>query len=43
MVLYENEGIIVEPAGGLSIAGLDNIDKKAIEGKTVVYSIWREQ
>ena len=27
LTLYENEGIIVEPAGGLSILGLDNIDK----------------
>ena len=34
--LYENEGIIVEPAGGLAIAGLDKIDKKELEGKTVV-------
>ena len=36
LTLYENEGIIIEPAGGLSIVGLDSIDRKYIEGKTVV-------
>lgn len=33
--LYQNEGIIAEPAGALSIAALDDIAKK-IKGKTVV-------
>ena len=33
--LYQNEGIIAEPAGALSIASLDSI-KNEIKGKTVV-------
>ena len=33
--LYQNEGIVTEPAGALSIAALDNLAGK-IEGKTVV-------
>ena len=33
--IYQNEGIILEPAGCLSISGLDNI-KKEIVGKNVV-------
>lgn len=33
--LYQNEGIIVEPAGALSVAGLKHISDK-IENKTVV-------
>jgi len=34
--LYENEGIIVEPAGCLSITGLDKLERREIEGKTIV-------
>jgi threonine dehydratase len=33
--LYQNEGVIVEPAGALSIAGLDSV-KDEIQGKKVV-------
>jgi len=33
--LYQNEGIIVEPAGALSVSGLDHIQSK-IKGKIVV-------
>lgn len=33
--IYQNEGIILEPAGCLSVSGLDNI-KKEIVGKNVV-------
>lgn len=33
--LYQNEGIIAEPAGALAVAALDQIKKK-IKGKTVV-------
>ncbi len=33
--LYQNEGIVAEPAGALSIAALENIAEK-IKGKTVV-------
>ncbi len=33
--LYQNEGIVAEPAGALSVAVLDKI-KKEIQGKTVV-------
>lgn len=34
--MYQNDGIILEPAGALSISCLDMIDKKKIEGKNVV-------
>ena len=34
--LYENEGIIVEPAGCLSVTGLDKLEREEIEGKTIV-------
>ena len=33
--IYQNEGIITEPAGALSVSGLENIKDK-IKGKTVV-------
>jgi threonine dehydratase len=33
--LYQNEGIVAEPAGALSISSLDDLGKK-IKGKTVV-------
>lgn len=33
--LYQNEGIITEPAGALSVSGLDSIEDK-LKGKTVV-------
>ena len=34
--LYQEDGIITEPAGCLSIAALNFIDKKELEGKNVV-------
>ena len=34
--LYNEHGIITEPAGALSIAGLDNIDNNIIQNKNVV-------
>lgn len=35
--IYQNDGIILEPAGALSIAALDNLnDKQNIEGKNIV-------
>ena len=34
--LYQNEGIIVEPAGALSITALDKINKEEIKDKNVV-------
>jgi len=34
--LYTNDGIITEPAGALSVAALDNLDKNLIRGKNVV-------
>lgn len=34
--LYQEDGIIAEPAGALSICGLDNLEKKSIEGKNVI-------
>jgi len=34
--IYQNDGIILEPAGALSISCLDMIDKEKIEGKNVV-------
>ena len=34
--MYQNEGIILEPAGALSISCLDMIDKKLLKNKNVV-------
>ena len=34
--LYQNDGIITEPAGALSIASLDYIDKEIIKDKNIV-------
>jgi threonine dehydratase len=34
--MYQNDGIILEPAGALSISCLDMIDKEKIKGKNVV-------
>lgn len=34
--LYQNEGIIVEPAGALSVCGLSKLDKEYIKDKNVV-------
>ena len=34
--LYQNEGIIVEPAGALSICGLSQLDKQYVKNKTIV-------
>lgn len=34
--LYQNEGIIVEPAGGLCVSLLNKLDKNKIENKNVV-------
>ena len=34
--LYQNDGIITEPAGALSVSALDNLDRKDIEGKNIV-------
>jgi threonine dehydratase len=34
--LYQNEGIIVEPAGALSVAGLSKIEPQTLENKNVV-------
>ena len=34
--LYQNEGIILEPAGALSVCGLAHIDKEYIKNKKVV-------
>ena len=34
--IYQNDGIIAEPAGALSIAALDSFDKKELVGKNVV-------
>lgn len=34
--VYQNEGIILEPAGALSISCLDHIDKSKLKGKNVV-------
>jgi len=34
--VYQNEGIVLEPAGALSISCLDKIDKSKLKGKNVV-------
>lgn len=34
--LYQEDGIIAEPAGALSVCGLDNLKKNDIKGKNVV-------
>lgn len=34
--IYQNEGIVLEPAGALSIASLDNIDKSILKNKNIV-------
>ena len=34
--LYQEDGIILEPAGALSITALDQLDKKEIENKNIV-------
>lgn len=34
--LYQEEGIVLEPAGALSLAGLEMIDKSLLKGKNVV-------
>ena len=40
--LYQEDGIITEPAGCLSIAALNFIDKKELEGKKCsMYYFWR--
>ena len=38
--LYENNAIVVEPAGALSVAGMNQY-KKEIKGKTVVCVLWK--
>lgn len=37
--LYQYDGIIAEPAGALAIAGLEMMEKKDLEGKTIVCTI----
>lgn len=37
--LYQNEGIIAEPAGALAIAGLELVDPKLLVGKTIVCTL----
>ena len=37
--LYQNDGIIAEPAGALSLAGLDLLDKNLIKDKNIVLII----
>lgn len=34
--LYQNDGIVLEPAGALSLSVLDKIDRSILEGKNVV-------
>jgi len=34
--IYQNEGIILEPAGALSISCLDNINKSKLKNKNIV-------
>jgi len=34
--VYQNEGIVLEPAGALSISCLDKIDKSKLKGKNIV-------
>lgn len=37
--LYQNEGIIAEPAGALAISALDIVDPKLLIGKTIVCTL----
>lgn len=37
--LYQNEGIIAEPAGALAIAGLEMMDPDQLKGKTIVCTL----
>ena len=34
--IYQNDGIVLEPAGALSISALNNLDGKMLKGKNVV-------
>ena len=34
--LYQNEGIIAEPAGALPVCGISKVQKEELEGKNVV-------
>lgn len=37
--LYQNEGIVAEPAGALALAGLEMVDPKELKGKVIVCTL----